>query len=219
MFKHRGQSPAVDFLLSRQSGFEQPDDREIMSEEQALSPTTAASCHWKGEGVGPATSCANALGHGPIRWCRGDASRNERRRDRGRGVGMRLRSFAGSWRNGRPIQGDARKMSQLDLFPLPKAMNPGFHPVMIRGHCDEDRQEYGKSQIAAVIPIELVEGHGADEADEENRQPPSRHRALVLVPLASDRSVREMMRASCEVLDRAIVVATLRTHRTGVNSG
>lgn len=92
------------------------------------------------------------------------------------GVGMRLRNFAWSRRNGRPIQGDARKMSQLDLFPLSKAMNPGFNLVMIRGHCNEDRQEYGKSQIAAVIPIELVEGHGADEADEENGQPPSRKR-------------------------------------------
>ena len=55
-------------------------------------------------------------------------------------------------------------------------MNPCFYPVMIRGHGDEEGQEYGKCQIAAVIPIELVEGHGADEADEENRQSPSGER-------------------------------------------
>ena len=67
-------------------------------------------------------------------------------------------------------------MNQLDLFPLPKPMNPCFYPVMIRGHGDEEGQEYGKCQIAAVIPIELVEGHGADKTDEENRQPPSGER-------------------------------------------
>jgi len=53
-------------------------------------------------------------------------------------------------------------------------MNPGFHPVMICSHGDEDGQEEAESQIAALIPIELVEGHDADEADEENSQPPAR---------------------------------------------
>jgi len=90
------------------------------------------------------------------------------------GVGMRGWSFTGSWRNGRPIQGDACKLGQLDLFPLSKPMNPGFHPVMIRGHGDEEGQEEAEGQITAVVPIELVEGHGADEADEENSQSPAR---------------------------------------------
>ena len=65
-------------------------------------------------------------------------------------------------------------MYLFDLFPLPKPMNPGFHPVMIRGHGDEDGQKQAECQIAAVVPIEFVEGHDADEADEENGQPPAR---------------------------------------------
>lgn len=64
-------------------------------------------------------------------------------------------------------------MSQFDLFPLPKPVNPGFNLVMIRGYGDKNGKEYSEGQIAAVVPIELVEGHGADEADEENSQPPS----------------------------------------------
>ena len=35
-------------------------------------------------------------------------------------------------------------MSQLDLFPLPKPVNPGFQPVMICGHSDEDGKEDSK---------------------------------------------------------------------------
>jgi len=89
------------------------------------------------------------------------------------GVGMKLRSVAGSCRNGRPIQGDTRKMSHFDLFPLSKPVNPCFHPVMIRGHGDEKGHECSESHIAAVIPVELVEGYGADETHEENSQSPS----------------------------------------------
>ncbi len=88
------------------------------------------------------------------------------------GVWMRLRSFTGSWSNRGPIQRHPSQMSQLDLLPLPKPVNPGFYPVMIRGHGDEDGKEYSEGQIAAVVPIELVEGHSSDEADEENSQPP-----------------------------------------------
>jgi hypothetical protein len=44
---------------------------------------------------------------------------------------------------------------------------------MIRGHGDEEDQKCAESQIAAVIPIELVKSHGTDESDEENSQPPS----------------------------------------------
>ena len=89
------------------------------------------------------------------------------------GVWMRLRNFTGSRGNRGPIQRHPSQMSQLDLFPLPNPVNPGFYPVMIRGHGDEDGKEDSEGQIAAVVPIELVEGHGADEADEENSQPPS----------------------------------------------
>lgn len=68
-------------------------------------------------------------------------------------------------------------MSQLDLLPLTEPMNPDFHPVMIRGHGDENGKECSERQVAAVIPVELVEGHGADEAGEENSQPPSGERS------------------------------------------
>ena|SRR5690242_17638588 len=90
------------------------------------------------------------------------------------GVWMRLRSFTGSWSNCDPIQRHPGQMSQFDLLPLAKPVNPSFHPVMICGHGDEDGKEDPKGQVAAVIPIELVEGDGADEADEEDSQPPSR---------------------------------------------
>src|SRR5512139_913210 len=90
------------------------------------------------------------------------------------GIGMRLRDFTEPWWYCRPIQGDACKMNQLDLLPLAKPVNPGFHPVMIRGYGEEERQECAEGHVAAVIPIELVERHGTDKADEENGQPPSR---------------------------------------------
>src|SRR6185437_2024777 len=90
------------------------------------------------------------------------------------GVRMRLRSFTGSWNNRGPIQRHPSQMSQLDLLPLAKPVNPGFHPVMICGHRDEDGKEYSESQVAAMVPIELVESDRADKADEENDQPPSR---------------------------------------------
>jgi hypothetical protein len=64
-------------------------------------------------------------------------------------------------------------MSQLDLFPSAKPVNPGFHPVMIGSHRDENGKEYSEGEVAAVIPIQLIEGHGADKADEENSQSPS----------------------------------------------
>lgn len=67
-------------------------------------------------------------------------------------------------------------MNLLKLFPLPKPMNPCFHPVMIRGHGDEEDQKCAESQIAAVIPIELVKAHGTDKTHEENTQPPSGER-------------------------------------------
>ena len=89
------------------------------------------------------------------------------------GVWMRLRSFTGSWSNRGPIQRHPSQMSQLDLFPLPKPVNPGFHPVMIRSHGDEDGKEYSEGHVAAVVPIERVEGDRADEADKENSQPRS----------------------------------------------
>lgn len=89
------------------------------------------------------------------------------------GVWMRRRTFTGPWGNRGPIQRHPSQMSQLDLLPLAEPMNPGFHPVMIRSHGDENDKECSEGQVAAVIPVELVEGHRADEADEENSEPPS----------------------------------------------
>lgn len=111
-------------------------------------------------------------------------------------IGMSLWSFTGSWWNGSPIEGDARKMRQLDLFPFPEPVNPCFHPVMIGSDGDEEREECAESQVAAVIPIEFVQRHGADEADEENGQSPSRKCA------AGPRSLRdETVSASDCLLD------------------
>ena len=92
------------------------------------------------------------------------------------GEGMRFWSLTGPGRNGCPIQGHTREVSQLDLLPLTKSVNPCFHPVMIRRHGDEQRQEGSEHQISAVIPIELVKGYGGDQTDEENRQSPSSER-------------------------------------------
>ena len=88
------------------------------------------------------------------------------------GEGMRLWSLTGPGRNGCPIQSHACEVCQLDLLPLTKSVNPCFHPVMIRRHGDEQRQECSERQISAVIPIELVKGYGGDQTNEENRQPP-----------------------------------------------
>src|SRR5215831_11555264 len=80
------------------------------------------------------------------------------------GIWMRPWTFTGSRSNRGPIQRHSSQMTQLDLLPLAEPVNPGFHPVMIRGHGDENGKECSKGQVAAVIPVELIEGHGADEA-------------------------------------------------------
>lgn len=90
------------------------------------------------------------------------------------GERMRLRSLIGPWWNRRPIQCDPSLMSQLDVLPVAKPVNPSFYPVMIRGHGDEESKEQPEPEVPAVIPVELVEGDRHDEADEENGQPPPR---------------------------------------------
>ena len=95
-------------------------------------------------------------------------------------VGMGLRSLARPWWNGRPVHGDACQMYSLDLLPVAEPMNLALHLAMIGGHCDEDGQEQGQRQIAAVIPVKLIEGYGAHEASEENRQAPSCERSASL---------------------------------------
>ena len=89
------------------------------------------------------------------------------------GVWMRLRTFTGSRSNRGPIQRHPSQMRQLDLLPLAEPMNPGFHPVMIRGHGDKNGKECSEGQVAAVIPLKSVEGNRADKANEENSQSPT----------------------------------------------
>lgn len=90
------------------------------------------------------------------------------------GEGMRFRSLTRSWWNRGPIQCDPSLMSQFDVLPVAKPVNPSFYPVMIRRHGEEEGQKQSETEVSAAIPIELVESDRGDEADEENGQPPSR---------------------------------------------
>lgn len=64
-------------------------------------------------------------------------------------------------------------MGLFDVFPLTEPMNLSLHLAMIGGYGDKGGEEKCERQIAALIPVELIEGDGTDEADQEDREPPS----------------------------------------------
>jgi len=88
------------------------------------------------------------------------------------GERMRFQGLTGPWWNRGPIQRHSSQMSQLDLFPMAKPVNPSFDPVMIRRDGDEESQEQPETEVSAAVPVELVERDRHDEADEENSQSP-----------------------------------------------
>ena len=63
-------------------------------------------------------------------------------------------------------------MRLFDLFPLAEPMNLSLQLVMIGGYGDKDSEKEGERQVAALVPVELIEGHGTDEAEYEDGQPP-----------------------------------------------
>lgn len=168
----RGQPLAVDFLVTRKLGIEcEPVTQQGAScqfLDQRVSGTPLCWERWLIEE--PAVQPHSALVRdGGIEQMGQRMGTNEVEICR---VGVRARSVSCLFRDVSPIQRNAGKMCPFNLLPLAEPMNLGLHLVMIGRDGDKDSQEEGEREVAALVPVEFIEGNGTDQADQENREPP-----------------------------------------------
>ena len=104
-------------------------------------------------------------------------------------VGVRAPLVGWSCRDVSPIQRHAGKVCPFNLRPLAEPMNLGLHLVMIGRNGDKDSQEKSQRQVAALVPVELIEGNGTDQAGEEDLLEEADEHREALLHLGTDRGV------------------------------